>query len=108
MLSVRNTLLAKMWRLCRPSEAPTPPPISVGRPTEKNLTISTKEKIRRRNFKKIIQGAVFSDWTHASFTGTGVKSEPAQLSFYARNRFELWRKLPPIRIRTLLVCLLFY
>lgn len=59
MLSVRNALLAKMWRFCRPSEATTPPPISVGGPTEKIRPFQLKRKIRRGNFKKIIQGAVF-------------------------------------------------
>lgn len=84
-----------MRRLCRLGKATTPPPISVGGPTEKIRPFQLKRKIRRGNFKKIIQGAVFSDWTRASFTGTGVKSEPARLSFYARNGFELWHILPP-------------
>lgn len=66
-----------------------------GRTDRKNPTLSTKEKNKAGKFQKDNSRSGFSDWTHASFTGTGVKSEPARLSFYARNRFELWHILPP-------------
>jgi len=55
-------------------------------------------QLKRKNtaggkFKNNSRGG-FSGWTRASFAGTGVGAE---LTSFARNRFELWRKTPPNR-----------
>ena len=82
---------ARVWRLCRLSEAPTPPLLTVGGLPE-NPTLSTKKKkLGGGEFKNDSRGG-FSGWTRASFAGTGVGAE---LTSFARNRFELWRKMPP-------------
>ena len=74
-----------------PSEAPTPPLLAVGGLPE-NPTLSTKKKkYGGGKFKNDSRGG-FSGWTRASFAGTGVGAE---LTSFARNRFELWRKTPP-------------
>ena len=76
----------------RLSEAPTPPLLAVGGLPE-NPTLSTKKKNSAGGFKNDSRGG-FSGWTRASFAGTGVGAE---LTSFARNRFELWRKMPPFR-----------
>ena len=57
-----------------------------------NPTLSTKkEKFGGEKFKNNSRDG-FSGWTRASFAGTGVGAE---LTSFARNRFELWHKMPP-------------
>jgi len=51
-------LLARVWRLCRLSEASTPPLLAVGGLPE-NPTLSTKKEKSGGGNSKIIQGAVF-------------------------------------------------
>ena len=69
-------------------------PFMVVEPPE-NPTFSTKKlKIRRGESQKMNQGRFFW-WGERAQAPAGVETEPAQLSFYTRNRFELWRKLPP-------------
>ena len=48
---------ARVWRLCRLSEAPTPPLLAVGGLPE-NPTLSTKKKNTAGGNSKMIQGAV--------------------------------------------------
>ena len=76
----------------RLSEALTSPLLAVGGLPE-NPTLSTKkEKIGGGGNSKNDSRGGFSGWTRASFAGTGVGAE---LTSFARNRFELWRKMPP-------------
>jgi len=63
-----------VWRLCRLSEAPTPPLFSVGGLPE-NPTLSTKkEKYGGGKFKNNSRDG-FSGWTRDSFAGAGVGAE---------------------------------
>ncbi|HMS31856.1 MAG TPA: hypothetical protein PKA29_01085 [Candidatus Saccharibacteria bacterium] len=76
----------KGWRLCRLSEAPTPPLLAVGGLPE-NPTLSTKkEKYGGGNSKNNSRGG-FSGWTHASFAGIGVGAELLALALEIGSSF---------------------